>query len=855
MNMDTYSSAEPDFRPIGFPHPEDFLYSIDNIRTRALSLLNKEKQAELGQFLTPPQIAWFMSGLFSNRCDVINLLDPGAGVGTLSAAFIARRLFIQPTPKNINLTAYEIDPIMLKGLYQTCVEIKRICENYGVGFENEIKNEDFITSSVEALNGKNSLFNSLLPSYNTVIMNPPYHKINSDTPTRHRLRSVGIETTNLYTAFLWLVVRLLDPESEMVAIVPRSFCNGAYFKNFRLDFLKKMAIQRIHLFASRDKAFQETDVLQENIIIHAVNSKDRWKKVVISQSNDPSNQDMVIREVDQDQIVHPDDPDAFIRIVPDEIGQQISQQMSRMSTTLKELGISVSTGRVVDFRARDLLKEKPEKDDIPLIYPGNFKNGYIVWPVNGIKKPTALISRSEIDNLVLPSAYYVLVKRFSSKEEKRRISAAVFDPTRVPGGKIGIENHINYYHKRYGGLSLDMAKGLTLFLNSTIVDQYFRQFSGHTQVNATDLQKIKYPTAVQLISLGQNITDSFPNQDEIDKLIDHELFLSEGSMDANQLDPIRAKKRIREALAVLQLLGVPRAQQNDRSALTLLSLLHIKVDTSWSEANSTLIGITEMMDYFRNHFGVNYAPNTRETVRRQTIHQFLQLGLVIANPDNPTRPINSPKTRYLISPSALKLLRMFGTPEWEGNLRDYLKSTESFVSLQIRERTMNMVPVTLPGGDEIMLTSGDHNDLIKKVIENFCPRFTPGGKVIYIGDAGRKLNESEISYFDQLGIKVDKHGKMPDLVVDFPDKNWLVLIEAVTSHGPIDLKRHNELHALFESTSHGLVFITAFETRKIMHRYLGDIAWETDVWVAESPSHLIHFNGERFLGPYSGKVE
>ena len=298
------------------------------------------------------------------------------------------------------------------------------------------------------------------------------------------------------------------------------------------------------------------------------------------------------------------------------------------------------------------------------------------------------------------------------------------------------------------------------------------------------------------------------------------------------------------------MLNVPKLQQNDRSALTLLALANMKTTTQWHEATENLMGITEMMDFFRENYGIDYAPNTRETVRRQTIHQFIQLGLVLANPDDPSRPINSPKTRYIIEPMTIELLRAYGTAEWEGNLAIYLRNATSLSKLEVRERSMPMIPVTLPGGERILLSSGGQNDLIKKIVEDFCPRFTAGGQIVYIGDAGEKLNEKEIEYFEQLHIKIDKHGKMPDLIIALPDRKWLVLIEAVTSHGPINIKRHNELQELFGNGDYGLVFVTAFEGRKAMHKYLNEIAWETEVWVSEAPSHLIHFNGERFLGPY-----
>lgn len=311
-----------------------------------------------------------------------------------------------------------------------------------------------------------------------------------------------------------------------------------------------------------------------------------------------------------------------------------------------------------------------------------------------------------------------------------------------------------------------------------------------------------------------------------------------------------ATKRVDEALEVLASLNVPKEQQNERSALTLLALLGMTPRKKWSDAADPLLGITEMMDVFRDQFGKEYAPNTRETVRRFTVHQFVQLGLILANPDNPLRPANSPANRYQVASTLLKLARSYGSTSWKDSLTGFLANATALGRLQAKERDMTLVPVKLPSGRKVSLSAGGQNELVKEIIEEFCPRFTPGGIVVYLGDTGQKQKYAEVGYFDQLGVKIDEHGKMPDVVVHLEDKDWLVLIEAVTSHGPIGLKRHNELKALFESARSGLVFVTAFLTRRAMTKYLGDIAWETEVWIAESPSHIIHFNGERFLGPY-----
>src|SRR3972149_1396688 len=315
-------------------------------------------------------------------------------------------------------------------------------------------------------------------------------------------------------------------------------------------------------------------------------------------------------------------------------------------------------------------------------------------------------------------------------------------------------------------------------------------------------------------------------------------------------DTKKAERKIREALGVLEILDFPRQQQNERSALTLLSLLNLKPADAWESASAPLIGITPMMEFFAVHYGKKYAPNTRETVRRQPVHQFVQAGMIVPNPDIPSRPTNSPKAVYQIEPSALKLLRKFGKPNWNSHLRKYMKTVESLKKLYLRERDMRRIPVELSNGQEIRLSPGGQNVLIKKVVDDFCPLFTPGGRIIHVGDTEAKWAYLDSDALKGLGSDIEEHGKMPDVVVHHVEKNWLVLIEAGTRHGPVNPKRRQELKRLFAGSKAGIVYVTAFLTRKTMLKYLDDISWETEVWIAETSSHLIHFNGERFLGPY-----
>ncbi|UPA22026.1 restriction endonuclease [Candidatus Peribacteria bacterium] len=310
-------------------------------------------------------------------------------------------------------------------------------------------------------------------------------------------------------------------------------------------------------------------------------------------------------------------------------------------------------------------------------------------------------------------------------------------------------------------------------------------------------------------------------------------------------------KHIQEALAILEQLELPREQQNERSALTLLALLDIKPKNSWDEANNPLCGITPMMEFFAKYYKKKYKPNTRETVRRQSVHQFIEAGLITANPDKPDRPVNSPKAVYQIDPTVLELLKTYGTKEWGNNLTVYLSIIETLKKRYARERKMNRIPVKLAAGKTITLSPGGQNILVKQIIEEFASIYTPNGKLVYVGDTEEKFAYYDEKLIANLNITVESHGKMPDVILYHVEKNWLILIEAVTSHGPVDGKRRDELKRLFSSSKAGLVFVTSFLTRKAMVKYLSNISWESEVWIAEEPTHLIHFNGDRFLGPYT----
>lgn len=502
----------------------DLLMSrVEAARRDASLRLDRRHRALMGQFLTPASVATFMARMIECQQSIVRFLDPGAGVGSLSAAFVAEMCRRTVRPDVIAMTAYEIDPLLVGYLRKTFDLCREVSEDAGIRFEGRIVSEDFLEVGARTLTGDLFAIGEL-ERFDCTILNPPYRKIRTESREREFLRAIGLETTNLYTGFLAVTTRLLAAGGEMVAITPRSFCNGPYFEPFRRFFLREMRFRRVHVFDTRDRAFADDEVLQENIVFRAVRTTDRHDDVVVSASVDPSESSLRIRTVKHHDLVRPGDPHAFIHIVPSREGDPIRYKVASLGASLADLGLTVSTGRVVDFRAKDLLHTHPGRDTVPLIYPCHLRHGFVEWPNGTTRKPNALALDPRTEDLLVPAGYYVLVKRFTAKEERRRVVAAVYDPTRIPADRVAFENHLNYYHIGGTGLPVTVAKGLAAFLNSTLVDAYFRQFSGHTQVNATDLRSLPYPKRDSLLALGRRIGESFPNQEELDRLVEEVVF-------------------------------------------------------------------------------------------------------------------------------------------------------------------------------------------------------------------------------------------------------------------------------------------------------------------------------------------
>lgn len=427
-----------------------------------------------------------MAGLFPDTRGACRLLDAGAGIGSLSAAFLDRWRSGGLTFDRVDLDVFELDFTLHSTLVDTLSRYKKN------DFALRVHDDDFILAAHDAPNS----------TYTHIILNPPYKKINNQSAHRLALRRVGIETVNLYSAFVALALLLAEPGAHLVAILPRSFCNGPYYRPFREFLLGRAAIRHIHLFESRNKAFKDDAVLQENVIVH-LQRAGKQGVVKVSTSTDDTFTDLAVFLHPFEQIVFGDDPERFIHI-PTKPENHSNLPSPAIQTSLTELGIDISTGPVVDFRLKEHLLAMPDANTVPLLYPVHFSSNGITWPIAGIKKANAIARNAETQKWLYPSGFYCVVRRFSSKEEAHRIVANVLDPSVFgPVDALGFENHLNVFHANKRGLPPSLARGLAVYLNTTAVDTAFRRFSGHTQVNATDLRWMKYPTREALICLGE----------------------------------------------------------------------------------------------------------------------------------------------------------------------------------------------------------------------------------------------------------------------------------------------------------------------------------------------------------------
>ncbi|MDO6476394.1 Eco57I restriction-modification methylase domain-containing protein [Alteromonas sp. 1_MG-2023] len=486
--------------------------SVETYRAKANKSLDESKRASLGQYMSSAAVSELLASMFDNVDGDIKLLDAGAGVGSLTAAFIARA---SESAKSIDVSCFEISDVMRKYLSKTLEDCELLLKDEKIDFNSKIYEDDFIENSVLQILDKD-----FKPTFNKAILNPPYLKIAAQSSERKLLKKIKFETGNLYSAFVGLAILLLEDGGELVAITPRSFCNGPYFKGFRKLLFEHCSLNKIHVFDSRKSAFKEDKVLQENVVFHLKKGGQQSEYVDIYSSNCALSDEKVHLRVRFDEVVSPTNPDKFIHIITNDEERELATSAGALPCSLSDLGLEASTGRVVDFRTREALSSEPTADTVPLIYPANIQDAQLVWPNGDCKKSQYLIIGEKISSLGVKNGTYVLTRRLTAKEEERRIVAALYTGDKTDKEWVGFENKTNYFHALGKPIDYDLARGLWIFLNSSIVDRYFRQFNGHTQVNAADLRILRYPDIHTL----KKMSELYKDNNNFDSVVNQLLF-------------------------------------------------------------------------------------------------------------------------------------------------------------------------------------------------------------------------------------------------------------------------------------------------------------------------------------------
>jgi len=463
-----------------------------------------EYRRKRGQVFTSREVARFMAGLFSSFPAEYRLLDPGAGVGVLTAAFCERVQRLR-SPRRLVVHAYDNDAKLMPLLRRTLENCARTLSESGHRLEYVVHEEDFVIAASCQLQPQRRLFEDVKPqgAFDGVIMNPPYFKVRKESEHARLMARIVHGQPNVYAFFLALGAGLLREEGEMVAITPRSFCNGLYFRGFRRWYFDQVALDRIHLFESRTDAFSHSSVLQESMIakVRRLGSQSNSVRITTSVGKDLEG-DLHESDVPVHQVIDDSCGDRIVRI-PERRDQDIMEFVESFPSRFSEAGLRISTGPVVMFRATDYLRfHGNERDSVPLLLPHNVKRFATVWPVPKNGKPMAIRFADDSLRLLVPVRNYVLLKRFSAKEERRRLTAGCLFRGQFAVSHIGIENHVNYIYHAERDLTDDEAYGVAALFNSALIDRYFRTISGNTQVNATEIRTMSFPDLATVARIG-----------------------------------------------------------------------------------------------------------------------------------------------------------------------------------------------------------------------------------------------------------------------------------------------------------------------------------------------------------------
>lgn len=470
-----------------------------------LQSTNIFEKKKIGQVLTPAKIANFMAKIIKLSTNDFKILDAGAGTGILFSAIFDRVKSEIEKPINIQLIVSENDPDILPSLKKCLVHCKKdLAENEHI-LEYFISEKDFIEENIDLLTG-HSIHEPENSDYDIVISNPPYQKIKNSLDKKQKISKSFHGQSNSYVLFIDLCLKLLRPKGQFVFLSPRSYCSGPYHQKTRELLLNDNCIEHIHSFKSRKKIFLEFDILQEVIIVHGEKTPNlKCSPIQISISEDRTFSDQTTFCVPYHGVVPKKNPRENIHIPQDKTESKIVELVQSWDDTFESLSLKISTGKVVDFRSvMSLMEGNYESDTVPLLWMHHVENGRINWPIPGFRKPQFFLVTKSSKNKLIPLKNYVILRRFSAKEEKKRIYAAPFLIKDFSNfDYVGFENHLNYIYQEPKEFSQGDARGISAFLNSRTIDIYYRTLSGNTQVNASDILKMPMPPIEVIKKIGK----------------------------------------------------------------------------------------------------------------------------------------------------------------------------------------------------------------------------------------------------------------------------------------------------------------------------------------------------------------
>ena len=798
---------------------------LDYIITHTKAYLEEKSKSDrklIGQFFTPKETAKYMASLFDiPKKGTIKILDPGAGSGVLSAALIDRILRVQGINK-IELVCYENNASILPLLEANLSYIK---ETSKIAVEYLILNENYITSQAEDFGGTIGAIQRFANYFDCIIGNPPYMKVPKDAPEALAIPIVCHGAPNLYFLFASMSVYNLSKDGELVYIIPRSWTSGFYFKAFRKYLFSECKLLSVHIFLCRDKVFCDETILQETIIIKLRKQEKEIKNIDITSTKSNADFEDISRiKAAYSAIVFGEENYVFLPVNTEELN--IVTSVCQFHYTLPKIGFKMKTGLTVDFRSKELLRSAPADGVVPLFFTQHIQNGEVVFPIS---KENEYIT-SENRGLLQTNKNYLFVKRFTAKEERRRLQAGIYSAGNYPQyNLISTQNKINFIDSIDGSdIPLHTVYGFYVLFNSSRYDAFYRILNGSTQVNATEINAMPIPSLEKINEWGRQL-------------------LVTGNLSTENCDKIMEAvlvKNVDEAREILSAIGMPKTQQSDLCCYSLLALAGLQPQSEWSDSTENWLRIHDIIEFTKDKYDVAYAENSRETFRKQAMHHFRTAAVIEDN----GKPTNSPHYRYRLTWEMLKLIRAFNTDAWDRELKIFLNKHEKLVTIYASKKEMKKMPVKINGKD-FTFSTGKHNQLQKAILEEFAPRFAPNCRCLYVGDTTEKDLVKDIATLQKLGFEITLHDKMPDVVLYREDVDWIYFIESVTSVGPMEPKRILEIQEMTKAVKSGKIFITAFLDFKTYKQFSDKLAWETEVWLAELPDHMIHLNGDKFIGP------